>query len=287
MGPGTIGVEVQSPSVVVDRLAEVSRTGPDFAKVDMRGGQPGIVPQGVLERQPRLLPFAPAFPGHAEVVEAGSEVGSVPHQLMKGGNGPGPPSVTLIVPQPVLVNQDEGEIVLNGERVRADFQSPLVIGQCRCGITPRAPSRAVQRQGQRKVGPEVFGIVLLDAPEKADTVLTGRGQPFAQRQQQRYGLLRQRRRLRSSARAFPSLQAAGSRTRSRQGSGSARRATPSSQSCRAGSAAQTAQSSSAATMWATNLEARTRAATPSGSSGGSPSPWSGKPRRSPDPPGPC
>ncbi len=137
VGPGIIGVKLQGPPVVGDRLDEVSRTSPDFAEVDMRGGQPGIVPQGVLERQPRLLPIALILPRHAEVVEAWSEVRSVPHQLMKDSNAPGSPPRAFIVPKPVLVNQYEGDIVLNGERVRADFQSPLVIGECRCRITPR------------------------------------------------------------------------------------------------------------------------------------------------------
>ena len=142
------------------------------------------------------------FQGHAEVVEAWREPGIVLHELVKGGNGPGSPPARHC-PHPVLVNLDEADVVQNGGRLRADFLSLLVIGQGRRGITPRVPFRAVQRQGQRKVRPEVVGILLPDAPEKADPVLTGRGQPFAQRQQQRYGLLRQRRRLRQLGQGLP------------------------------------------------------------------------------------
>ena len=89
------------------------------------------------------------------------------------------------VPYQVLVNLDEADVIQNGGRLRADFQSLLVVGQGRRGITARVPCRAVQRQGQRKVRPEVVGILLPDAPEKTDPVPAGRGQPFAQRQQQR------------------------------------------------------------------------------------------------------
>ena len=176
VGPGTIGVAPQGLPVVVDRLVQGPRTGLDFAEVAMGGGQLGIDPQGVLVREHRQGPIALAFQGHAEVVQARGEPGIVLHQPVQGGSG---------VPYPVLVNLDEADVVQNGGRLRADFQSLLVIGQGRRGITPRVPFRAVQRQGQRKVRPEVVGILLPDAPEKADPVLTGRGQPFAQRQQQR------------------------------------------------------------------------------------------------------
>ena len=107
------------------------------------------------------------------------------------------------VPYPVPVNLDEADVIQNGGRLRADFSSLFVIGQRRRGVTSRMPFRAVQRQGQRKVRPEVVGILLLDSPEKAGPVLTRRGQPFAQRQQQRDGLIRQRCRLGDLSEGLP------------------------------------------------------------------------------------
>ncbi len=150
----------------------------------MGGGQAGIEFQGVPQHELREGPLAPVFQGHAEVVEARCEAGIVLHQPMQDRNGPGS-DVAVIVPHPVPVHQHDAHIVVDGGRFRADLQSLFVVIPCRGRSTSRTSIRAVQRQGQRKVRPELVGILLPDAYQKANPVPPGCGQAFAERQQQR------------------------------------------------------------------------------------------------------
>ena len=173
VGEGEIRIDPQGLPVMADRLVDPTTAGIDFAEVEMRGGQLRIGPQGVPVLVNREPPEALAFHAQAEVVAGRREVGVDAQGPPEDGNRPGAPAAVGVVFQPAHVDQDEAEVVMDGDRLRPKVQRLPVVGGCRCPIALALPDRAVQGTGQGKVGPEVVGVLFLDAPQEPDPVPAG------------------------------------------------------------------------------------------------------------------
>ena len=90
VGEGEIRIDPQGFPVMVDRIVDPTTAGIDFAEIEMRGGQLGIGPQGILVFLKRDHPDARAFQAQAEVVAGRAKLGSMRKALRKVVIAPGP-----------------------------------------------------------------------------------------------------------------------------------------------------------------------------------------------------